>query len=77
MYLDVLKVVGKGTQKPTRIMYKTNLSWKPLMKILESLQDQGLISRDDNGNHTTYRLTEKGKGILVYFNKALESIEVR
>lgn len=77
IYLDVLKVVSKGTEKPTRIMYRTNLSWKPLMKILESLQAQGLVVTDRNGNHTIYEITEKGKSILGYFNKAMESIEIR
>jgi len=77
IYLDVLKVISKGTQKPTRIMYRTNLSWKPLMKIFESLLAQGLIVRDENEDHTTYRITEKGKNVLGYFNKAMEYVEVR
>jgi len=77
IYLDILKVINKGTQKPTRIMYRTNLSWKPLMKTLESLEDQGLIVRDENGNRTTYKITEKGKSILSYFNRVMESIEVK
>jgi len=77
IYLDVLKVIGKGTQKPTQIMYKSNLSWKPLMKILESLVDQGLISRTENGTHIAYKITEKGKNILRYFSKAMEFIEIK
>ncbi len=77
IYLDILKVISKGTQKPTRIMYRTNLSWKPLMKTLESLEDQGLIIRDESGNRTTYKITEKGKSILGYFNRVMESIEVK
>lgn len=77
IYLDVLKVISKGTQKPTRIMYRTNLSWKPLMKIFESLLAQGLIVRNENEDHTVYRITEKGKNVLGYFNKAMEYVEVR
>lgn len=77
IYLDLLKVINKGTRKPTRIMYRTNLSWKPLMKIIESMLTQGLITKNDNGKHTTYRITEKGKNVLNYFNEAMELIEIR
>ena len=77
IYLDVLKAISKGTNKPTRIMYRTNLSWKPLTKILESLVDQGLVIREENCGHVTYRITEKGKNILGYFNKAMESIQIK
>jgi len=77
IYLNILEVVRKGPQKPTRIMYKTNLSWKPLMEILKSLLDQGLINIDVNGNHATYRITGKGKNVLKYFDEAMELIEIR
>jgi len=76
IYLDILKVIGKGTQKPTRIMYKTNLSWRPLMGILESMLDQSLIIKDDDGKHATYSMTEKGKNVLRYINEAMELLEI-
>jgi predicted transcriptional regulator len=77
IYLDVLKVVRKGTHKPTRIMYRTNLSWKPLMKVFESMIEQDLIARDEEGVHATYRITEKGRNILEYFDQAMDLLEVR
>jgi len=43
IYLDVLRAIKKGVNKPTRIMYKTNLSWKPLQEILESMTSQEII----------------------------------
>jgi len=76
IYLDVLKAIKKGTCKPTRIMYRTNLSWKPLMEVLDSLNNQGLITVKQDGNHSFYEITEKGKNVLQYFSKAMESIEV-
>ena len=76
IYLDVLKAIKKGTRKPTRIMYKTNLSWKPLMKVLESLTAQGFIVTKNENNHIFYEMTEKGKNILRYFSEAMELIEV-
>ena len=77
IYLDVLKVVRKGTHRPTRVMYRTNLSWKPLMKVLESMIDQGLIARDEEGVHVTYRITEMGRNVLGYFDQAMDLLEVR
>lgn len=76
IYLDVLRVIKKGTHKPTRIMYRTNLSWKPLMKVLNSLATQGFIVVINENNHRIYKITEKGKNILKYFDKALESIKL-
>jgi len=76
IYLDVLKAVRKGTYKPTRIMYRTNLSWKPLMEVLDSLAMQELIAVKTEGNHKSYEITEKGKNVLQYFSKAMESIEI-
>jgi predicted transcriptional regulator len=77
IYLDVLKVIRKGTFKPTRIMYKTNLSWKPLTEVLGSLSSQGLVTVQNKGSHKFYHITEKGKSVLQYFSRVLEYIKVR
>jgi predicted transcriptional regulator len=75
--LEVLQAVNKGIEKPTRIMYKTNLSWKPLMSILESLQDQGFITLQKERNHTVYKVTEKGKNVLKYFTEVMNLIVIK
>ncbi|RLI31226.1 hypothetical protein DRO56_05395 [Candidatus Bathyarchaeota archaeon] len=78
IYLDVLWVIKNGTNKPTRIMYGANLSWKPLQKILDSLVSQGLIMEIESGERgdkrTTkiYKITQKGENVLKYFSKAKE-----
>jgi len=77
IYLEVLKAINSGTEKPTRIMYKTNLSWRPLMNILESLQNQGIIAENKKGNHTFYEVAEKGKNALEYFSEAMSFIEIK
>jgi len=77
IYLDVLKVIRQGTHKPTRIMYRTNLSWKPLMKILDSMLDQGLIYKAEEGKHITYNIADKGRNVLEYFDDAMKLIETR
>jgi len=77
IYLDVLQAIKRGTHKPTRIMYRTNLSWKPLMSILESMVEQGLIRVEEEGNRTTYCITEKGRNVLNYFTEAMNLIEIK
>ncbi|HIE19278.1 TPA: DUF4364 family protein [Candidatus Bathyarchaeota archaeon] len=71
MYLDVLEKVSKGVSKPTNIMYKCNLSWRPLQEILRSLLEKGLIEEIEQHNHKYYVVTEKGKEILTYLRKLI------
>jgi predicted transcriptional regulator len=77
IYLDVLQVIRKGVYKPTLIMYRTNLSWKPLMQVLDAMMEQGLVASEDMGRHVTYKITEKGMNVLNYFNEAMELIEIK
>jgi len=76
IYLDVLKVIASGVHKPTRIMYKCNLSWVPLKEILDSLVDRGLISVRKVGKRRVYEITEKGWNVIRYFDRAFEAIEI-
>ena len=77
IYLDVLQAIRKGVHKPTRIMYRTNLSWKPLMQVLDAMMEQNLIAIDKQGSHVVYKITEKGMNVLNYFNEAMELIEIK
>jgi predicted transcriptional regulator len=79
IYLDVLWIIKDGTDKPTRIMYGANLSWKPLQKILDSMVAQSLIteiaSEEDSGDKRTtkvYKITQKGENTIKYFSRAKE-----
>jgi len=78
--LSVLAAVREGNDKPTRIMYSTNLSWRPMRRILESLVNQGLLAEFENeGSRRSkkiYEITEKGLGVLMYFEGASELIDV-
>jgi len=76
IYLDVLRAIKKGVNKPTRIMYKTNLSWTPLQEILNSMISQGLIIKKENKNKRLYEITEKGLNVLRYFNKVREMMTI-
>ena len=78
--LEVLKAVREGVEKPTRIMYATNMSWNPVRNILDSLVDGGLLSVISNtvGNRAKkrYEITEKGVSVLNYFEGAKELVDI-
>ena len=76
IYLDIPRVVRSGVHKPTRIMYRTNLSWNPLQEILRSMIAQGLILMKEAGNRKRYEITEKGRTALKYFNQVKELVTI-
>ncbi len=73
IYLEVLASIHSGEPRPTRIMYATNLSWKPLTQVLTSLEREGLIRSIEEGkdgrSKNLYCITEKGESVLHYFEK--------
>ncbi len=60
--------------KPTRIMYAANMSWKPVQRILSHLVEQGLLlevlNTESRQSKRRYHITEKGETVLDYFEKA-------
>lgn len=81
IYMGILAAIKGGTVIPTRIMYRVNLSWKPLKQILETLQAQMLIEEQsiggiDKRTRKVYALTEKGENVLNYFDRAKGLMEI-
>jgi predicted transcriptional regulator len=81
IYIDVLKEVKSGANKPTQIMYGANLSWKPLKRILKSLLNQGLLTEiegdsRDKRTKVIYKLTQKGENVIRYYGKAKSLVEI-
>ena len=78
--LEVLSAVINGIDKPTRIMYAVNLSWRPTQSILSSLVDQSLLTMKETPGRgrskRSYGITEKGTNVLTYFDGLKEIIEV-
>jgi predicted transcriptional regulator len=74
MCLDVLEKINQGVSKPTNIMYRCNLSWRPLREILGSLMERGLITETERDNHKHYMITEKGKEILIYLETLIRML---
>jgi predicted transcriptional regulator len=74
--LNILSSVRDGVDKPTRIMYAANMSWKPVQRILSNLVEQGLLevrmNAESRQSKKRYALTEKGANVLDYFEKAKE-----
>ena len=76
LYLEVLKAIKNGTEKPTRIMYEANLSWTLLQDILGSLETQDLVEEidvsesRDKRSARIYWITHKGESLMRYFHHA-------
>ncbi len=72
--LKILAAVKQGVDKPTRIMYAANMSWKPVQLMLTHLVEQGLLlevfNTGSKQSKRRYHITEKGEKILDYFEKA-------
>lgn len=79
--LIVLEAVQRGMDKPTRIMYQANLSWKPTQRILDSLVEQNLlevkIERGVKRKKKRYEISKKGIAVLDYFEKAQDLVDLR
>jgi len=78
--LDVLSVVRDGVDKPTRIMYAANLSWRPTQRILKMMVERGLLkvveTEGDGRTKRRYLITERGLNILEYFERAKELLNL-
>lgn len=72
IYFDVLRVIYKGTNKPTRIMYETNLSWTALCSVFETLLSSDFIREEKKKSSKRYHITEKGINALDYHMKSVE-----
>ena len=74
IYFDILEVIERGIDKPTQIMYKTNLSWATLQEIFETLIKSGFIKEEMKRNSRRYEVTDKGRNALAYYLKSLDGL---
>ncbi len=75
-YFDILRAVASGVQKPTRIMYKANLSWTIMQGYLEKLLAQGLIAEESEEEKRIYRLTQRGFHLLQQFHSVQDDLNL-
>lgn len=76
--LDVLSAIRDGIDKPTRIMYAANMSWRPNQRMLSNMVEQGLleVTPGSGKSKRRYVITEKGVNVLDYFEKANEILAI-
>jgi len=72
---DMLRL---GEAHKTEIMYSVNMSYFQLQKYLTFMLDRGLVDKVRVGNPSvTYRVTEKGLGLLRQIDGILETLEFK
>ena len=64
IYASILGAVSKGIVKPTRIMYRANLSWLPLQRYLYTLLKKGFLEELKAKKRKEYKITESGRRFL-------------
>ena len=71
IYLDILTTVrDEGNTKPTRILYRANLSHDRLVKYLGELNAKGLLEERQDEDSKYYVLTQKGLDFINQVKKA-------
>ena len=75
--VDVLTVIGEGEDRPTRIMYASNLSWNSLKGTLDILVGKGYVDEMFlNQKQRRYSITTKGKDVLGYYSRLESMVQV-
>jgi predicted transcriptional regulator len=78
---DMLVIIlqKNGSIKPTRLMYKANLSHKQMKEYLDELQKKDLVFKDSSGQNgkngnrgISIKLTGKGKDFLFKYMEMRE-----
>lgn len=75
IYVDVLRAIYRGINRPTKIMFAANLSWKTLKEVLDYLERQGIIERRTAEKRKLFFITEKGRRILDAFETLATEFE--
>ena len=73
MKIDVLRAISEGESLPTRIMYKSNLSWLPLHRILDEMLEDKLVEVTHASPHRSYSITEKGMWAMRAYRELVEN----
>jgi predicted transcriptional regulator len=74
MMVHVLDAIRSGADKPTRVMYKSNLSWSVCQSLLSHLAERGFVKVVPDGPRRRYELTLSGSEVLSSFTRVAEAI---
>ena len=75
-YCDIVKAIGYGSEKPTHIMYKANLSWTVMQGCIRALENNGIVVTHESEGKKMYNLTEKGFALLKQYQSIRESLQL-
>ena len=72
----LLAIIKKGgIIKPTHLLYKSNLSYKRMLPILEELEKKELIYKEEKGNKKSYIITDEGRKFVQEYKRMKEFID--
>ena len=74
--LDILDAVSEGSVGPTKVMYRSNLSWLLFQESLDFLIANGLLIEEFDSVRRSYRLTEKGFKVLKGYKGLREKLTI-
>ena len=74
MMVHVLDAIRSGADRPTRVMYRSNLSWSVCQSLLGHLTERGFVRVVLDGPRRRYQLTPSGSEVLAMFIRAAEAI---
>jgi len=75
--IDVLNILAEGENRPTRIMYGSNLSWTSLKSKLDLLVNKGYVDEEFiSDRNKLYSITSKGIEVLRYYKRLESLVEV-
>ncbi len=63
--IDVL-IKNNGKMKPTRLLYKANLSYTQMQEYIKELKEKKVVEEVEEKKRKYYKITEEG---YVYFNE--------
>jgi predicted transcriptional regulator len=77
MLCDVLRTLSEGPTGPTRVMFRTNLSWKMALGSLRELADLRLVAISVQEGRSTYGLTKDGTEVVRHYVHLKEALGFR
>lgn len=76
IYEMLLAIIKKGGSiKPTHLLYKSNLSYKRMLPILEELEKKGLVYKEIRRNKKNYFITDEGRKFVQEYKRMKEFID--
>jgi predicted transcriptional regulator len=74
----LLSIIAKGGNiKPTHLLYKSNLSHKRMVPLIDELTKRGLLEtvQDDRDSKKFYSITDEGRKFVSEFKKMKEFVD--